>query len=687
MIGSRSTGWFGRALVTGILSVTAMAAAAPPRRIPGETLHVNLVLLDVVVTDRKGTPVGNVPAEDFTLLVDGSSVPIAAVEPRCKTASAEEEPGAGAAHSDAAGQPRELIVLFDMAHLTSAARSAAIRATLEFVDERMTRSDRMMILAFLKGLHVVSRMTTDRDKLRDGLERLKRDTGLTSADAFEESVEIERIVDARRRSFFAHSRSGRGVALPEEYADTVECVSLGREAEFETARVLRAFANMMPAFGGVHGRKALLLFTETLRETPALPFLEACDVPVLEQQVFSDRISRPELEDLIHEANLAGVAVYAVHAGGMVPERTGAAHHSARGFQTTVSLSTGGRSFVLMNDRLAAFDQARSDLSCYHELAYRPPERLGVGRHTVQVRVEGRGRKVRYRSSFVVQRHDESSDAEMMAVLANPGLYRDLPIEAHGYSLGASPRGRRFLLEVSVPESNLVMVREGDGVERGAVSFRGAVIHAGEVQCEFSRRIEFAEPIGRSDTDRLAASVRLQSNCDLAPGEQELVVASRDETGGSLGTFWARIGVEPPAQHDGAGALLWGGGKAGVWEAASDRRGLPRPGDGAAFVREDFSLRSDQEGVITFLACSRGRSGRSRPARGEAVVELRGAVTLALPARDIEPASPASCHLMEADLPPAALPPGRYRVLPGVPSGWTIRGKPASITLRAGREG
>ncbi len=61
----------------------AQQPSAPEQEVPVTTLRANtrLVVLDVVVTDKHGTPVRNLSKSDFTILEDGQEQPVASFEP------------------------------------------------------------------------------------------------------------------------------------------------------------------------------------------------------------------------------------------------------------------------------------------------------------------------------------------------------------------------------------------------------------------------------------------------------------------------------------------------------------------------------------------------------------------------------------------------------------------------------
>jgi VWFA-related protein len=683
----------------GVLGMIALATAGPLRaqapRIPRaeSDIEVTLVLLDTVVTDRKGRPVRDLAPGEFELLVDNRIVPIEAVENRCGRAAAgavtaETPTGTGTsgngttveAPASGGGAPaeRNYILFFDMSHLKAASRSKAIKIATEFVTERMSPADRAMILAFARGLYVVSGFTSDRDLLAARLKRMEEDHKLIDTAPFEQEVTLQRLGHEASRSYRDAGNIPGATRLPSSLANP-ECRAEARMAEIETTRAVRALANTMPAFSGLRGRKALMLFTETLQADPGNAYYLACGIP------FGDRPSlgltlAPEIRDLARKANLAGVSFYPMDAGGMASGPTGVVMEQSLAFQKSIALSTGGESFIVMNDPLVAFDEAARDLSCYYMLAYRVEEGMKPGRHTVTVRVSRRKVRVRSRQSFALQTSEEASEQEMLAVLSNPGLYKDLPVHARGYTLADAGKGRHhFLLQASVPRDELVFLPAGPSERVGRVHLRGGVISGGKLACEFS---DTRDLHARGDSAGKEEAVGAQALCDLDEGDYELVIAGRDEKGGALGTFWGRFSVG--AGGSPSGALLWAPSPGGDWARLSKASWLPSDGTGRPlFVRHSLDLDRQEPGVLTFTACrTSGRSSTAVAALGSATLALRGRSTFRLRAAPAEETIDGRCALLEAEIRPGSLPPGEYAVVPSVAEPWSPTGGPVRLTIR-----
>jgi VWFA-related protein len=665
-----------------LILATSSAPAQQPLQAPATShIEVNLVLLDAVVTDKKGNPIPGLHLDDFDLLIDNVRSPIYAVEQSCEPRTPQDHKTEGSAQR-AGGR---YILYFDMSHLKLTARRNSLKAALRYVEQMMEPDDQVMILAFMKGLRIVTSFTSDRSVLQAKLESVIEDRALIDPAPFEEENTLDRFASAGRGASAAAARGLRGLPGPL----FGECANEARLAEIDTARAIRAMANAVPAFSSLPGRKALIFFSETLRANPGLPLYEACGMNLFDQPSLGLTV-QPEMIDLVKRANLAGVSFYSVHGGGMLAGRTTSVMSSAVDLQTSLSLDTGGQAFILMNNPLGVFEQAKKDLSCYYLLSYRPPEGFRSGRHAIKVSMRDSSLKVRHRDSFVIQSESEAGKDQMMAVLSSPGLYRDLKVETHGYTLAdAEGKKRQFLVKASVALQDLALVPRSESIVAGGVLIRGGIVSKGKLQCEFTDTLGFERARSR---ETASGEAGVEALCALDEGEHEIVVAGRDENGGALGAFWGKIQVKSPELRGGYGALLWAGAGHDVWHRHEGAAWLPsgaETAEGGApepyFIRRDLTMTRDEPAAITFVACRDGEKekGARTSDEGEgASVRLDGPSSPLLPAMEMTTGGGTTCRIFRSEISARSLSPGEYHIVPRPPVHWMNVGASLSITVK-----
>ncbi|HET9481638.1 MAG TPA: VWA domain-containing protein, partial [Candidatus Polarisedimenticolia bacterium] len=176
-----------------------------PLRIGGsERVRVDLVLIDVVVRDRKDRPVSGLSKDDFELLVDRLPVPPESMETFEEICAPQEPAGppspkapdpialspaspAIAGPAAAAGPARHIVLYFDFSHMTLSGRRQALDAARDYIGVGMTPGDRVMILAFKKDLRLVQEFTSSTSLLAGRLDELIADSATLDSDVLEES--------------------------------------------------------------------------------------------------------------------------------------------------------------------------------------------------------------------------------------------------------------------------------------------------------------------------------------------------------------------------------------------------------------------------------------------------------------------------------------------------------------------
>ena len=118
--------WFQRA-IAGVLAFALMpfSLAAPPRPSQGdvsEGVNVRLVLVDVVVTDRKGRTVPDLKLEDFIVSSDARYIDPDTIDVNCSGGALEDvrgvRPGKTRPKLDIDTlDPRRVVLAFDYQHL------------------------------------------------------------------------------------------------------------------------------------------------------------------------------------------------------------------------------------------------------------------------------------------------------------------------------------------------------------------------------------------------------------------------------------------------------------------------------------------------------------------------------------------------------------------------------------------
>ena len=141
-----------------LLCSPALPAAAQPSGNVAEKIDVNIVNVDLYVSDRKGNPVTGLAAKDFQLFEDEKKVKIS-------NFSRVE---------DGSDQRASLIIYVDDTHVSAGSRDNVLDALLPFIEGRMaSEGAAVMVVHFGQILEVEQDFTRDPDAVRSAFDAIK----------------------------------------------------------------------------------------------------------------------------------------------------------------------------------------------------------------------------------------------------------------------------------------------------------------------------------------------------------------------------------------------------------------------------------------------------------------------------------------------------------------------------------
>jgi len=274
-------------------SAAGAANPAPPQR--GSILRTETVavVVDVIVTDRKGHHVPGLSASDFKLYEDGAPQTIASFTPPAspgKRRQAKETRTVTAASTTArpAAQERDhtpqlITLLIDLGDLHSDSLKRACLAASQFVDKTIAAGNLISFYWVDSSLHLGTPFTRDKQEATDLIDKLSNHVPAGPFTAYEREHAQDELDFSKHQS---------GSATP---ADMLR-------SWITTANVLQArtvfvaLRAMALAYRGLPGRKTVVVFSEG--------FLHALNGAAAMQAV-------------IDAANRANVAIYVIDASGM----------------------------------------------------------------------------------------------------------------------------------------------------------------------------------------------------------------------------------------------------------------------------------------------------------------------------------------------------------------------------------
>jgi VWFA-related protein len=417
------------------------AGARPTFRVDSE-----LVMVDLVPTDRNERFVDDLRSEEVRITEDGQPRPvqflelvrvgrpglaatpvsdISAAAPTTGPEPATRETGVLAVVIDLQGTPQET-----MPRLVEGVKVVLAREIPEGTP--------MLLATVWHGLSVRQPFTTDRARFIAALEKVTSPSGSGSA--------LQQLADDIAKSGMS-SREALGVAR-------ALILELARERD-EVSQSLAALARSL---AGIPGRKHVVVYStgHAIQPTRALAELFQSRFGAVPPDLAVSEIATGlgEVQRLVDDANRSQVSLYTVDPMGLqsdlidatfggsvsrlalAPAGQGLRHRNIRELQEylrTLAGDTGGRAFVNTNDAGRGLRRAWVDAREYYLVGFVPSEGKRDGFRRIKLTVARRGLDLRYRRGYWREDAPRRTDRDIVLATRLPGLFADgdLSVEAH----------------------------------------------------------------------------------------------------------------------------------------------------------------------------------------------------------------------------------------------------------------
>lgn len=574
-----------------ILALPALAGAAEPAK-PApppstddtffEVMEVNVVNVDVYVTDRQGKPVKGLTKDDFVVYEDGKPIEItnfyAADDQTLTAAAPEAAPTEATAAPEARQVPPEqqlhLAIYIDNRNLTPRSRNEALKSVRSFLGTQPRAGNNLLVVTYNGpgSLNIEQAATTDPEAVIQKLEKV----AATAATGSFVQMDRQSIVRNIERAPDPNSPDPRTADLGREEARNIfkEIQVYGQQRYNETKGGLATFGQFIDSLAGLPGRKAVLFISGgvSMRPVQALYDTWYRRYAFIEQELgvgsarlegFSTDLTTL-YERLAARANASRVTLYSL--GASEDMSVSSAENGSTDFwgseQATqessnraesmllLASSTGGLASVNSANYSAMLDRLRSDIDSYYSLGYSPSQRKTGKDRKVKVETRDKAYRLRYRSSYRDRTAQERLGEQTLSALLigqqdNP---LNVALEFEGESRPKKDQMQVTLL-VKFPMAGLVLLPQENFHEGKVTLFVGARDQEGRV----SDLTQIAIPIRVPNSDVLTAmgqTVAYRTNLMLRPQAHTVAVGMRDELGnvGSTVTAPYTPGQAPPSQ-------------------------------------------------------------------------------------------------------------------------------------------
>ena len=453
-----------------------------------DSLRIDLVEVEAVVTDRRGRPVPDLGPDDFEVLEDGRPVEVrhfAVMAPEEARVAAGGSAESGATSPEAAtpptpegmAEPPHVVIYLDEDNMLAGERNRMLHR-LEPLLSGLPEGARIQVLTQQGGLKPLLPFTRDRGAVRQALEQAAEGSGGARQRQRERWRALDRVLAAE---------------TDEEALRVAVLYASQRMAEVKTT--VGHLASLVDTLAPLPGRKAIIYLGSGLQILAGREAFQVRDPganfgrsghPALRAGEFD---ATPLYKELAARASAARVAFYGVDAGGVrgaasfdvermesFPVQLDAdiAENVARPLQL-MAQATGGLAITGTNRIEPEIARVAADFSRHYVLGFSPSASAANeaadeagGIHAIEVRVRRPGLRVRHRTSYLHRDPDQRLTDAVTAALSLPReavaadtAGSDGPTLAFGTPQRLGDGTFRVPVEVRIPFSEMVLVPSG----------------------------------------------------------------------------------------------------------------------------------------------------------------------------------------------------------------------------------
>jgi VWFA-related protein len=566
-------------LVVPPIALGQKQSPTPPREADDVVrVKTELVQTDVTVVDKRGHFVEGLKSNQFELRLDAKPQPLAFFE-QVATGSVEEEKQIRAARD--AGDPVKLekvptaesdrgrLIFFfvDDVHLAGESLTRARSVLLHFVENKMTRNDRVAVVSTSGQIGFLQQLTDNKAVLREAINRLtyKFNPETSASGVSISEVDANLVANRADRGLFAYLVEATmkefqmgGLSAMTLVKNRVQQINAqSKLVEYET---LSRLESLLRSTAPLAGRKVVFFISDGF----------VTDIKRSNGQDVMQRVA--------NEAARVGAVVYTLDTranflgAGVDASRNEYPDFSSRTAGRTLAESkmpqepletladeTGGRSFLNSNSLDDGVAQALGESSAYYLLAWRPDtenQRAGKSRLDVIVkdrpdlRVRMRRHSFDFKSSQTaksvgsqVGSGTNTPENELLLTLGSLYPHRDLPTSI---STSFTNTEKGTVLNVSMEiDSEMLSFDSSGGKEQAVVDVLGVALDDRGLFSSFKQKLEVPREAVLAKGGRF---IKWSQSLILPPGLYQVRVAVRDRqskrTGSAIG--WIEIPKAEP---------------------------------------------------------------------------------------------------------------------------------------------
>jgi VWFA-related protein len=520
----------------------------------------NEVEVDVRVYDKSGKPVTDLKQSDFRVTEDGvqqaiSNFSLEDVEKLAqftggidKSQVIDLEKLPPEVNAEQVLQDHRLMVFFfDLSSMQPDELMRALKASSDFVTNRMTLADLVAVVTYSSSLRVTQDFTNNRDSIKKALRAILVGEESSSLAATGTTGEAGG-TDANGMEIVTQDVSD--AFTPDETEFNI----------FNTDEKLAAVESLANMLRGVPGRKNVIHFssgiTKTGQENEAT--LRAATDAANQADVSLYTMDARGLAALPPggDASASSPSATALYSGSAVASQISSLQGS-RETLATLATDTGGRTFYDLNDFTPAFEEVQKENSSYYLIGYSPSNTRSDGRFRhIRVEVSRPGLKVQARPGYFapksfrqLTRAERENQLQQVMDLDEP--FVDLPFVVETAYFRRPDKKCTVILAAKIPGSQVAFMKKS-GKHDTEFDFAWKVT---DDKNHVAGGLRDTLPVHMTnDTyeEVIGSNLFYEGEIILPPGKYNMKAVVRENESGKVGTFEAPL-VIPDISDNGLG--------------------------------------------------------------------------------------------------------------------------------------
>lgn len=551
--------------------------------VPSLTLRANtrLVIVDVVVTDKKGQPVTALKADDFTLEENGKKQKVTVFVPPMQAnrmTPASALPGILSNHPEVVGPAGIPIVLvLDATNSPFKEQAYARSQMLKYAAEQGQAGHPMAVLALTDRLHVLQQFTSDPQVLMTAIKNYKpqEQTLQPTPGAAPSAVPAD----------MSGPNAGPVTQLLARQADVGEFASaqVAYNLERRTLITIEAMQSLSRMLGGLQGRKNVVWLTaelpfdlipedrsvsdaEFLADLPSQSLNKTADIRAAGAAAEEQR-SLYANEIRAAEAQLASsnIAIYPVDLRGLVAGMTttysgahdndihgaglantalaaGSSVRTSQGTMEEVAAETGGKPYINQNEIKNGIALAAADDKASYEIGYYPENKKWDGKYrNIKVKLAQGDTQLRYRKGYFAVETAAAKNTNYERDVAT-ALQFNAPVTQIYFMAQAKPTDPGKVRVVFLVDAHTLTAEDSGGNKKLNVSLYASVFdQRGKSLATRSTKVDRAFD-SATFQQVLDKGMMVPIDLEVPQGGSELRLAVLDNKTGYIGTVSGPLG-------------------------------------------------------------------------------------------------------------------------------------------------